>query len=68
MIIKCASCFKDIYSENDESLCPECFEYLCGTKVSWEDYPDEEIYNEEEKVHEKNGTKGSFQTKNAGTI
>ena len=56
MIIKCASCFKDIYYENDESLCPECFEYLCGTKVSWEDYPDdEEIYSEKEKIHEKDG-------------
>ena len=68
MIIKCASCFKDIYSENDESLCPECFEYLCGTKVSWEDYPNKEIYDEEETTNKETIVKDSFQEENARKI
>ena len=68
MIIKCASCFKDIYYEIEEGLCPECFEYLCGTKVSWEDYPNEEIYNEEETTNKETIVKDSFQEENARKI
>ena len=41
-MIKCAGCFKDIPIENEESLCADCQEQICGVKVSWEDPPMED--------------------------
>ena len=60
MIIKCAGCFIDIDYELGESLCPECFEDLCGIKTSYEDCPNiEEIESgKKEKVHKEDDTKG----------
>ena len=67
---KCAGCFKEIDYNLGNSLCYDCFDYLCNTKVSYEDPPTNEGDDNGKEETDIEGTiiKDTLQEKDAGTI